>query len=85
MVTAVEGSDVSLPCSIFGNPATMYTWFKGQQEVTQYDIVVNGSLLLTSVTEVIEGTYSCTLSNLLGSETAFVTLDVKGMSHVTVT
>ena len=74
-VTAVEGSNVTLPCTADGYPIPHVTWIAPNGTVLQ-NRTRDTNLTLQNVSRHSSGTYQCNATNELGSDSATVKLDV---------
>ena len=74
-VTAVEGSNVTLPCTADGYPIPHVTWIAPNGTVLQ-NRTRDANLTLQNVSRHSSGTYQCNATNELGSDSATVKLDV---------
>lgn len=72
------GHPVDLPCIAQGFPEPTITWTRDSK---RYPVSPDGSLSLSLVNLVDEGTYTCTASNSAGTDEARVQLLVQGRSQ----
>ena len=81
-VDAIVGRDVKLTCVVLqGNPTPRIAWTKMGEPVTTSDRVIDdhkGNLLFKHVQVDEEGEYVCTASNVGGSASNTIRLDVQG-------
>ncbi|XP_073459324.1 V-set and immunoglobulin domain-containing protein 2 isoform X2 [Aquarana catesbeiana] len=82
---AVTGQDVTLTCSSVANPPAIYTWaFQGSKTPLLPGMMLNqesGSLLITNVSQAMDGTYRCTASNELGQNTCQIGVTVSSVAE----
>ncbi len=79
MVTAVTGSTTTLSCAATGDPIPFQTWTRNGIAISnsRFQVVSSGSaLVISSVREEDQGAYQCHASNIAGSNSATVNLDV---------
>jgi hypothetical protein len=81
-VIVVEGQATSLPCHLEGNPMTSFSWRRSGEDVLQqqngrFTLSTSGTLQISSSAKTDEGSYQCTLTNLLGSASSTVQLRVQ--------
>lgn len=71
-------SDVTLQCNVTGVPFPNITWYKDDVMLTSSNqlALTDEGLLLYNVSLNDEGTYSCVMSNLAGTDQAVITIDV---------
>ncbi len=84
-VTAVSGTSVTLTCSATGEPAPVQSWTRNGSPVTtgstRFQISSDGSsLTVSNVQEADEGTYVCGATNVAGTVTDSISLNVIGES-----
>jgi hypothetical protein len=82
-VVVVEGNTVTLVCNATGDPVPVQTWSQNGNELTsggRYQISLDGRVLtVQGVTEAQdEGEFTCHASNLVGNDSADITLSVQG-------
>ena len=81
-VESIVGRDVKLTCAVLaGNPAPSIRWTHLEETVNSTDRIVDdggGNLYLKNVSVDDEGEYICTASNVGGTSSASVKLDVLG-------
>ena len=81
-LSAVINTTVALPCDIILDLTVTFTWqFDGvnldpSTSEGMYEILPNGSLVISDVTESHEGTYTCVATNSLGVASGNVLLTV---------
>ncbi|XP_054706957.1 protein sidekick-like [Uloborus diversus] len=73
---------VQLPCSASGTPEPEVTWFRNAQKIDsnvsgRYEILQNGTLLISSLSGSDTGIYQCTAKNIAGEISASTWLHVK--------
>jgi len=85
-VIVEEGQNASLLCKATGQPTPMITWRKAFSHVPKdRTAVVDGKLSIVSVKKADEGTYACSVQNLLGQDSAVAVLTVLSRLKFTVT
>ena len=83
------GSNITLSCTSSGSPPDTFTWMKDGVPVTQstsitavtYDdnsAVFHANYSIDNVTASDIGTYTCTVTNPIGSDSATITVVVTG-------
>lgn len=77
-MTAIVGSSLTLPCNVRPEMNLTFTWFFQGLAVSMARILPSGALSIPSVSVSQEGTYTCLVSNQLGSAQEYVTLTVQG-------
>ena len=77
-VTTIVGSSLTLPCNVRPEMNLTFTWFFQGLAVSMARVLPNGALSIPSVSVSQEGTYTCLVSNQLGSAQEYVTLTVQG-------
>ena len=88
-VTVAGGSPLTLSCTSQGSPPDTFTWRKDSGSILQstsitavtYDddsAVFRGDYSIDSVTASDIGTYTCTVTNPIGSDSATITVHVTG-------
>lgn len=78
---AVEGSTITLPCNVKGDPKPAIIWFKDNVEVVSSDnlhLKSDGSLKLNKVLVKDEGEYVCSATNIVGTSDQTLKLTIKG-------
>ncbi|XP_015923362.1 protein sidekick isoform X2 [Parasteatoda tepidariorum] len=91
------GKAVLLPCSASGNPTPLITWYRNAKPITKsvgerFEVLLNGTLKISSLNGLDTGIYQCVASNLGGEFSVSTWLHVKtsapdfiaGPSNVTV-
>lgn len=83
-LTVVVGDNVTMTCTASGDPALTQSWTRNGVGVAgpRFQVSADGSDL--TVSDIIledEGMYTCHASNIAGTDTDTVTLDVIGESH----
>ncbi|XP_023221211.1 hemicentin-1-like isoform X2 [Centruroides sculpturatus] len=77
---AVEGQDISLPCSVIGNPKPEITWFKNNIPVfiddVQFKHLPTNDLYISEVSETDVGLYTCEAINIIGATNQSINLIV---------
>lgn len=79
MVTAVIGTATTLRCMATGDPTPIQTWTRNGASIldSRFQILTNGSaLMISGVIEDDQDTYQCHASNIVGANSATVTLNV---------
>lgn len=84
---AVQGNPLMLSCNPTGQPAPSITWFRGPAQIQELDdarIAVDslGRLLFSIVFSTDAGSYSCIVSNEVGTDSAATELRVLGKSEL---
>ncbi|KAM5132010.1 V-set and immunoglobulin domain-containing protein 2 [Mantella aurantiaca] len=81
---AIKGQDVMLTCSSVANPPAIYTWaLEGSKTPLLPGMLLNqksGSLLITNLSQPMDGTYRCTASNELGQTTCQIGVTVSSVA-----
>ncbi|XP_072282253.1 V-set and immunoglobulin domain-containing protein 2 [Pyxicephalus adspersus] len=82
---ANTGQDVMLTCSSVANPPAIYTWaLEGSKTPLLPGMMLNqksGSLLITNLSQAMDGTYRCTASNELGQSTCQIGVTVSSVAQ----
>ena len=88
-VTIPFGSPLNLNCTSQGSPPDTFTWMKDggsmlRSNITQVtysdtSAVFRADYFINSVTTSDSGTYTCTVTNPIGSDSAMITVEVTGM------
>ena len=90
-VTVVAGSLLTLSCTSRGSPPDTFTWRKDSGPIVQFTSITalthtNTNALfradysINSVTTSDSGTYTCTVTNPIGSDSETITVTVIGKS-----
>nr|XP_042899314.1 hemicentin-1 isoform X1 [Parasteatoda tepidariorum] len=77
---AVEGSTITLPCKVKGDPQPAVIWFKNKIQLIsdhEYFIDENQSLKILNVDERNEGEYVCSATNIVGTSDEVFKVSVK--------
>lgn len=84
-LTTIEGQQIILPCDTLPDPTLTFTWsFNGipislpSNDESGPTLLSNGSLSYSSAAKALEGSYTCVVSNSLGSAQGTVQLTVFG-------
>ena len=87
-VTVNVGSSLTLSCTSRGSPPDTFTWRKDNDIILQSttnQIIYNSTTAIfradysiDSVTLSDNGTYTCTVTNPIGSDSTIITVDVTG-------
>ena len=76
-----QGSSITLPCEVTGDPEPEVSWTKNGQRISETDphylMRESGSLDIFTVDPHDTGTYSCTAINIAGSREKRITLFVQ--------
>jgi len=83
MVTAVTGTSTTLHCTATGDPTPLQTWTRNGISISdsRFQVLSGGSaLMISNVREEDQGPYQCHASNVVGSNSATVNLDVISQS-----
>ena len=86
-VTVVVGSPLTLSCTSRGSPPDTFTWRKNSGSIVQStsittvthtdtSAVVSADYSITSVTTSDSGTYTCTVTNPIGSDSETIIVNV---------
>lgn len=78
----VEGSSLTLPCAVTGDPTPAIVWYKdGVQLVSNdmFQIEKDGLLKMKRIKENEEGEYICKATNVIGTSDQVFKLTVKGL------
>ena len=89
IVTVVVGSPLTLSCTSQGSPPDTFTFMKNGRPVTpdpsvtpvtytNSTSVFRADYSVSSATSVHAGTYTCTVTNPIGSDSKIITVDVSG-------
>jgi len=89
-VTAAVGSSLTLSCTSRGSPPDTFTWKKDSGQIVQStsittvthnstSAVFRADYSINSVTMNDSGTYTCTVTNPIGSDCDTITVIVMGM------
>ena len=92
-VTVVVGSLLTLSCTSRGSPPDTFTWRKDSGPIvqstsittvthTRASAVFQADYTINSVITGDSGTYTCTVTNLIGSDSETITVNVIGMLYV---
>ena len=93
-VTVTIGSSLTLSCTSQGSPPDTFTWRKDDDQTvlestsitavdyTSTSAVFRANYSIDSVTTSDSGTYTCTVTNPIGSDSATITVDVSGKSLI---
>ena len=92
-VDIVLGSNITLTCTSSGSPPDTFTWMKDGIPVTQStDIttvtytntmaVFRSSYTISNVSVNDNGTYTCTVTNPIGSDNNNFTIDIRKLSYL---
>ena len=88
-VTIVVGSPLTLSCTSRGSPPDTFTWRKNSGPIlqstsistvthTDTSAVFSVNFVVNSATTSDSGTYTCTVTNPIGSDTETITVNVVG-------
>ena len=88
-VTVVVGSPLTLSCTSRGSPPDTFTWRKDSGPIVQStsittvthtdtSAVFRANYSINSVTTSDSGTYTCTVTNPIGSDSRTITVNVVG-------
>ena len=79
-----QGSSITLPCHVTGDPEPQVSWTKNGQQIAETDphylLGESGSLQIFSANPQDTGTYSCTAINIAGVREKRITLFVQSKS-----
>lgn len=78
-VTAVVGTATTLRCTATGDPVPLQTWTRNGASIadSRFQVVAAGSALaISNVQEGDQGAYQCHASNIVGANSAAVSLNV---------
>lgn len=78
-VMAVTGMETTLRCTATGDPVPLQTWTRNGAAIadSRFRVMADGStLMISDVREEDQGEYQCHASNLVGSNSATVSLNV---------
>jgi len=89
-VTVVVGSPLTFSCTSRGSPPDTFTWRKDSGPIVQSTSITNvthtdtsavfrANYSINSVTTSDGGTYTCTVTNPIGSDSETITVIVTGM------
>ena len=89
-VTVVVGSPLILSCTSRGSPPDTFTWSKDGGPIVQStsittvthtdtSAVFHADYSINSVTTSDSGTYTCTVTNPIGSDSETITVNIVGM------
>ncbi|XP_077870197.1 contactin-1-like [Saccoglossus kowalevskii] len=85
----VEGENVLLNCSVFGNPDQFnFTWFKDDIMISTDDshyMIEDGFLNINGVVRMDSAVYKCEVYNIVGGDAAEASLEVQYGPEITVT
>ena len=91
-VTVAVGSSLTLSCTSRGSPPDTFTWRKDNDptalqstsitavDYTSTSAVFRAEYSIASVTTSDSGTYTCTVTNFIGSDSTIITVIVSGMN-----
>ena len=88
-ITAVVGSPLTLSCTSRGSPPDTFTWRKDSGPIVQStsittvthtdtSAVFHANYSINNVTTSDSGTYTCTVTNPIGSDSETITVNVVG-------
>lgn len=78
-VTAVAGTAITLHCTATGDPVPFQTWTRNGDAIAEsrFQVIAAGSaLMISNVREEDQGAYQCHASNVVGNNSATVSLNV---------
>ena len=89
-ITTLVGSSITLSCTSRGSPPDTFTWMKDGVPITQStsittvtytntDAVFHANYTIDNTTISDSGTYTCTVTNPIGSDSETITFTVNGM------
>jgi len=92
-VTVTVGSPLILSCTSRGSPPDTFTWRKDNGPIIQSTSITTvthsntsavfcANYSINSVTTSDSGTYTCTVTNPIGSDNETITVSVAGKSHL---
>ena len=79
MVTAIAGMETTLRCTASGDPTPVQSWTRNGVAISdsRFQVLMGGSALrITNIRESDEGAYQCHASNVAGTNSATVNLNV---------
>uniref|UniRef100_A0A8C6CJH8 ADAMTS like 1 n=1 Tax=Moschus moschiferus TaxID=68415 RepID=A0A8C6CJH8_MOSMO len=81
-VKTVQGVNVTINCQVAGVPEAEVTWFRNKSKLGSPPPLHEGSLVLTAVSSLDQGLYSCRAANLHGELTESTELLILEPPHV---